>query len=236
MNLRITFAILLLVSKFLIAETITISTVEGLPLSDICSHIIEKVYEKAGYELKIIPMPPARATFEVTTGRIDGETHRIGSYGEDHPSLIQVPFSYYSIQVVLYTNMDNPARYASIEDLPLYRYAILRGIKNSKDLTAEFPNVQEVDDSLTMFKLLLLNRTDFAVTSNIFGDAFLHKNGIEGITTHQIPLQNTDLYHYLHIDHADIVPIIYRTMRDMAASGELDLIIKEAERLILESL
>lgn len=224
--------LILLISLSLKAETIRISTVEGLPLSEICSYILERVYEKAGLELEIVPMPPARAIRESTSGRIDGETHRIESYGDNNPELVRVPFSHYSIQVILYTDFDNPARLSTYDEFPQYRFSILRGIKNSKELTSGFPNVHIVDDAMTMFQLLKLGRIDFAVTSNIFGDSFLRRNGIDGIVAHSTPLQTTELYHYLHKDHSEVASIIDKTLRKMDASGELDRIKKEAEKIV----
>ncbi len=232
MKYKLLLLCLFIFSHSLYSNNITISTVEGLPLSDICSYILQKVYDKAGYELEIRSMPPARATFESTSGRVDGETHRIESYGESHPELIKVPFPIYSIEISLFTISDNPARYATKKDFPQYRFTILRGIKNSKDLTSSFLHVNEVDNAMTMFQLLQMGRTDFAVMSNIYGKAFLEKSKIDGIITHDIPLQVTDMFHYLHKDHADLVPIIDKTLRDLSTSGELVQIKLDAEEQV----
>lgn len=145
----------------LFSESVTISTVKGLPLSDICSYILKEVYSKAGLDLEVIAMPSFRATLESTSGNTDGETHRIELYATSHPELIRVPFPFYIVETALYTRKGNPIYFNELRDLSGYRFAIHKGIKNSIEKTRGFPYVREFNSTETMFRMLELERIDY---------------------------------------------------------------------------
>lgn len=215
------------------SETLKISTIEGSPVSEICSIILTGIYEQAGLELEILTMPATRATKELTTGAIDGETHRIITYNEIYPQLLIVPLSYYSIDTVLYTQENNPARYVPVEDFPKFSFAILKGVKRAAELTENFPNVKEFDTSDIMMRFLELERTDFALISRINGNFIIKDLEIKGLVHREPPVERTFLYHFLHYRHRNLVPVLEETISRMGKSGELEELVKRAESRVL---
>lgn len=211
------------------SEPLTISTIEGSPVSDICSMIIRDIYEKAGLEITIVPMPAVRATSESTAGKIDGETHRIEAYGDKHEELLIVPFSYYSIDTNLFTQQNNPAAGKSLSELSDYKFVILKGVSQSQELTRGFPRVQEFEDSETMIRFLMMKRADFAILSRLHGMEVLKELRADDIIPLEPPVDETRLYHYVHKKHGDLVPLLMKTMKEMEQSGELAEIIRRAE-------
>ncbi|MBN2657145.1 MAG: transporter substrate-binding domain-containing protein [Spirochaetales bacterium] len=211
------------------SEPLTISTIEGSPVSDICSIILTGIYEKAGLEISIVPMPAVRATSESAAGKIDGETHRVLAYGDNHEDLRIVPFSYYSIDTNLFTQRNNPAAGKNMSELSSYKFAILKGVRQSQELTKGFTQVQEFEDSETLIRFLMLRRADFAILSRLHGMEILEKLSADEIVVLEPPIDETKLYHYLHRKHEDLVPLLKRTMEEMAESGELAQLIRRAE-------
>ena len=225
--------IFILFSSVLWAETLTVSTIEGSPVSDIASLILQEIYNRAGLNLNVIPMPALRATVESTGGNIDGETHRVLSYGTKHPDLILVSEPYYNIETVLFTQKDNPALHVDKESLTQYRISILKGVVKALELTKNYREVIEFDTSDQMMQFLSLRRTDFALLSRLNGISVINRLGIRGLVTYSPPLEITILYHYLHKSHSDLVPLLEKTIRELRDSGELEEITARAETRIM---
>lgn len=221
--------VLLFSSMNLQAQTLTISTIEGSPVSFVSSYILREIYKKAGLDLEIISMPATRATIQSTTGATDGETHRVKSYGNIHPELLIVQPSYYCIDTVLFAQKGSDALQADLEEISRYRVAILKGVKNAIELTEGFADIQEFETSLQMMQFLALGRTDYVLLSHLNGNSVLKDNKIENITVYDPPIERTCLYHYLHISHSDLIPKLERTIKELKESGELEEITRRAE-------
>lgn len=232
---KIPAILLLLLSVSLYSQTVRVATIEGSPVSTICSMILTEIYREAGYELEVIAMPAVRATKESTEGSIDGETHRISTYGGKHPELIMVPFSYYSVDTVLFSLADHPARHLPPDQLNRYRFAILKGVERSRELTEGFEIVTEFEDSETMLHFLKLERADFALLSRLHGISLIEKNGLDGIVAYEPPLEKTELYHYLHKSQSHLIPELVETMENLSRSGKLDRIITMIENIVLRA-
>lgn len=233
---KLTIVFLVIFPFFIPAESLTISTIEGSPVSEIACLILEEIYAKVGIDINIISLPALRATIESTSGNIDGETHRVFSYMKSHPEVNIVQESYYSIETVLFTQKSNPALYASVETLPLYSFSILKGVEKSIELTHGFSHVQEFDTADRMMQFLSLGRIDFALLSKLNGISVLNRLELDGIEIYSPPLEITELYHYLHKSHSDLIPLLEKTIRNMKNSGELRGIIQNAEKKVMGSL
>jgi len=219
----------ILSSFFLGGEPLVISTIEGSPISDICSRVLRDIYSQAGLELIIEPMPAVRATIESTTGKIDGESHRVEAYGDIHRELLIIPLSYYSIDTNLFTQRGHPDTDKSLEDLGDYNFAILKGVKQSEELTSGLAQVMAFENSEMMIRFLMLGRADFAILSRLHGMEIIKKLDAENIIPVEPPLLKTYLFHYIHQKHAHLIPLLEKTIREMRKSGALEESIKRAE-------
>lgn len=223
----------LIFPSFLSGKTVRLTTIEGSPVSEICSRILKEVFLKAGLEMEVTAMPNLRAARESSSGNFDGETHRISSYGDSHPELVQVPFSYYSIDTNLFS-LAGSCPQGGMDNLKEYRFAILKGVAASRRLTDGFSRVQEFEDSSEMMRFLLLGRTDFVILSRIHGLSVIKEIGAAGIVTCEPPIDKTELFLYLNRSVSGLVPLIEKTMGEMSRSGELAAVIKNAETAVMQ--
>ena len=76
-------------------------------------------------------------------------------------------------------------------------------------------------------------RADVALTNTVDGLMVLNKLGIDNVIPIEKPLAVLDLFHYIHADHKDLIPIIDAKIKEMKASGELTKIIKDAEHAVI---
>lgn len=234
-NVKLILPLFFLSLFSLTGETYRVSTIEGSPISEICTLVLQEIYKKAGHELEVLPMPAARATRESTTGKIDGETHRVSTYGRVHPELLIIPVPYYSIDTNLFTQADHPAMGKEFDELRDYRFAILKGVRKSAELTVGYPYVQEFETSELMLRFIELGRADFAILSRLNGLSIINKLGLEGIVPFEPPIEVTDLYHYVHESHYKLIPLLEETIREMDRTGELEEVIRRYETVVMEN-
>lgn len=235
LSLNILFQSLLLcciVSNVRGAEKYHFASIEGLVEQEIGRIILAEVYKKLGIDIVIIAMPGKRAEREATAGMVDGEIMRIWSYGEENPSTIRVPTPYYYLETTAFVKK-NDIVVAVKADLAKYSLVKVRGVKHTNNITEGLGFVQDVENTCQMMRFLLAGRADIALTNTIDGTLSLNRCGITGIVPAGKPLAVWKLYHYLHVDHKDLVPRVDTVIKKMIASGEMAALIKKAEFSII---
>ncbi|MDA3809995.1 MAG: transporter substrate-binding domain-containing protein [Spirochaetaceae bacterium] len=211
----------------------TFVALENQIVFEVCSEIIQTLYERLDMEISVVYMPGNRAETESILGSVDGEVGRISTFADGKPELIQVPTSYYQIETTAFALKDRNIQIESPGDLTPYSIAVMRGVINTDQLTKNNENLYVFDNIGTMMQFIELGRADMALTSKIGGLAALRKTGIKNVRPLPKPVVTRELYHYIHISHSDLVPLIDSIIKEMKASGELDELIKVTEEKIL---
>jgi ABC-type amino acid transport substrate-binding protein len=181
--------------------------------------LLKAIYKKAGYELKVTPMPAARATVEAEGGAVDGEVNRVAAYATAHPNLIRVdpPISIWKISA-FYKN----SKQLSIngrEDLKKYSLAHVRGLKGAEDLVEGATRVSLLATSEQLLKFLEQDRVEVIVDGQSQIKLYTERLGIKDLA--QVELTRTPLYHYLHEKNRSLVPVISGIVKKLSDSGEL---------------
>lgn len=229
--LNILFQSLLLccvVSNVRSSEKYHFASIEGLVEQEIGRIILPEVYKKLGINIVITAMPGKRAEKEATSGVVDGEIMRIWSYGEENPSTIRVPTPYYYLETTAFVKNKNIVVTVKA-DLAKYSLVKIRGVKHTNNITEGLEFVQDVETTCQMMRFLLAGRADIALTNTIDGTNTLKRCRITGVVPSGKPLAVWKLYHYLHVDHKDLVPRVDTVIKKMIASGEMAALIKKAE-------
>jgi ABC-type amino acid transport substrate-binding protein len=84
-----------------------------------------------------------------------------------------------------------------------------------------------------MFKLLFSNKVDVVLTNTMDGNAAISRLGLQNIVEMQKPLARLALYHYLHNKHDDLVPFIDKEINRLKANKEIDRLINNAEKRVM---
>lgn len=208
-------------------------SIEKLAEQEIGRIIMPQVYQRAGLDVTITPMPGKRAQAEVISGRKDGEIMRIWHYGTENPTTIRVPTPYYFLETMAFIRKDSGITITSKADLAKYRLVKIRGVKHTNYITAGMLNVYDIESTEAMFKLLQNNRADVALTNTLDGQLLLSKLGLDTITAIKKPLAVLPLYHYLHRNNADLVSKIDAALKAMIDSGELKTLIDKAKQQVI---
>jgi hypothetical protein len=81
----------------------SISPSAASPLGHLSKAIYTEAFQRVGYDLVVIYLPPARASMAADAGMIDGELGRGPTYGVVHPALVRVDESAFTMTLSAYT-------------------------------------------------------------------------------------------------------------------------------------
>lgn len=199
-----------------------IARIENIPDQWVGGEILKVVYGRLNIPIELVDMPAKRALLDSSSGRLDGEVHRNIHVQEQYPSLILLrPAINYIEPSVFSKNLHFAVKgWDSIKD---YSIGIVRGVGTSEDGTMGMKRVLAVTTMEQLMQLLDAERVDVAVSDSFSGLAVIMELGLgERIRVLAPPLQKTDIYHFLHEKHRDLIPRVERVLREMQANGELE--------------
>lgn len=215
------------------AQTYHFASIKGLIEQEVGRKVLPEIYRKLGLEITITPEPAPRAQRDVVSGVKDGEILRIWTYGIQNPTTIRVPVPYYYLETMAFVRKDSGIVIRRPEDLRKYRIVKVRGVKHTDVITAGLPQVFEIGSTEQMMRFLQAGRADVALTNTIDGVFELKRLGLTEIVSAGERLAVWDLFHYVHEDHRDLVPRVAAAIEAMRASGELDSLVRRAEREVI---
>ncbi|MBF0203559.1 MAG: transporter substrate-binding domain-containing protein [Desulfamplus sp.] len=209
--------------------------IDGLAEQVVAEKMLKDIYNKMGIAINIQAVPGERAKMLATTGKSDGETLRIFSYGEKNKMMVRVPTPYSSLETTVFAKKSSNITIKSKDELKKYKIVIVRGVQHTQDITEGIETVYVIDNSEMMMKFLDAGRADIAITNTIVGLSVLKtlKNSeIVPIGT----LETLDLFHYLNEKNKDIVPKVDEIIQSMTKSGELKQLREKYEQEYLENI
>lgn len=216
------------------SETYHFVSIEHLAEQKIGKLLITEIYKKLNIDVTIEALPGKRASKLSSSGVKDGEIMRIFSYGSENPMQIRVPTPYYQLKTMAFIKKGNAIVINSIEDLKKYRLVKVRGVKHTDNITKGLANVYDVNDTETMMAFINKGRADIALTSCVDGKLVLKRKGITGVIPIDKPLAVLPLFNYIHKDHKNIIAKVDAVIKEMTSSGEMDAIIRSAQKKIIE--
>ncbi|MDP6777363.1 MAG: transporter substrate-binding domain-containing protein [Candidatus Latescibacteria bacterium] len=178
--------------------------------------------------------PGARALEISSSGKADGEIHRIWEIGEKYPTLRRVPTPINYIETVGFVRKDSNFDIKKCEDLKPYRVATVRGIKHTEICSKGVEALSVSNDGESMMKFLKMSRADVALDAGFNGLIQLRKSGLES-TIEPLPkaLGKSLLYAYVHEKHTALITKLDSEFQKMVESGEMSAI---RERVMQEVL
>ncbi|MES2049539.1 MAG: hypothetical protein V4447_14150, partial [Pseudomonadota bacterium] len=168
--------------------------------------VLTEIYRRVDLDLTVLAMPPARASIEASTGRVDGEVNRVASYGAAHPTLIRIDPPLCIWTVSAFHKKTDKFTIQSAIDLAPRSVGKVRGIVGATLLTSGLPNVQDANSSKSLMQMLDLDRFEVAVDGTFESEFHLQQLQLKNINV--VELTRYALHHYLHEKHRDLVPVI----------------------------
>ena len=180
--------------------------------------IITEAFRRIGIQVQIITQPPERALINANEGAIDGDCWRVSGNEARYPNLVMVPEPVDEASIKVFTR-DPDMRITGWADLKPYDVAFINGWKILEAKVTATRTLDRVKDIDALFVLLDKGRTDAALVDPVMGQAVVRRRGLTGIRILEPPLTRQDMYMYLHRRHADLVPRLTETLRQMKRDG-----------------
>lgn len=210
-------------------QTIVLNTAFAPPVSNnsqtgFADQVLREAFRRIGYQLVTVRMPAERALINANRGIDDGELARVGGLQKKYPNLIQVPETFLTIDMVLYSKNYPNFTVTGWDSVASHSVAIISGWKIMEQNFAKLGNQVEIiktDSPEQSFFLLKNNRVDFVAYSNWSGLGYLKTHNISNVMLLEPPLARPKFYVYLHKKHKKIVPQLAEAIKSMKTDGTL---------------
>lgn len=180
------------------------------------------VYERAGIKAEFVPLPHNRSLLSANDGSVDGDVGRVASVEEKYPDLRRVNVKLMDLNGAVYTLRKDIESYSD-DLLTKYRVGYVLGVRwiekkmKGKSATA-------VRDYPALFEMLLQDRVDIVLASEISGDAVLHDLGDRAANIRKLhPFVFTaPIYHYVNKKNEAIIPRLEKALTELVEEGYWD--------------
>ncbi len=191
------------------------STPEGTGFEDL---IVKEAFQRIGISIKIVSLPAERGVINVNQGIDDGLFVKIAGVEERYPNLIMVPEKICDYDFAAFTK--NPSiQINGWESLKPYHVAYLRGWKMYETNIKAARSIITVKDDDALIELLTHGRVDIIAYELLEMKVRVKKMKLTGIIALQPLLAKKDMFCYLHRKHANLLPGLVQSLKDMKADG-----------------
>lgn len=200
--------------------------------------IFTEAFKRLGVPFQLEQYTLARRAILVDSGRIDGETSRIYSYGDTRPNLIRVEESLIDLSFALYTA--NPKlRLARLEDLRTTQHLVefRRGILICENTLKQYVDAERLSDVVTQeqgLKKLVSGRTDLYCDIDVYVLQELQSPDLKDSAKNVRKVisigKAVPTYPFLNKKHAELAPRLAAVLKQMKAEGLIEAYRLQVER------
>lgn len=206
-------------SAFASEREIVIGTLSDVDSSHPTYQLVQEAYRRIGVRTRLLSLPYERSEYEANRGRIvDAELARTSEAETLFPNLVKIDVPLQPVTVTVFTsNPDLKVRsYADLQDL---RIDTVRGMQVVVSRLGNLPYT-EVATIEQIFKRLESGRSDVAVLPGDVASIVLERMNIRGVYQLTPNLEELLLYHWLHLQHADLAEPLAKALRDVIEEHE----------------
>jgi polar amino acid transport system substrate-binding protein len=230
---QIILCVALLSLSFPIAaqEKLILSVIEGTPPAKAVSEILRQAYSQLGIQLKFQYFPALRGLVYSNKGETDGEAFRVDGIEKEYPNLVRVDVAVRMDLMYLFVKKGKGFVVNGWGSIPKeYSLCYQRGIKFAEYAVVEYGlQAETVETTEQLFRKLQRDRNDVILAGGSEGAQLISQLQYDNIIRLAPPIYTTYLYHYLHREHADLVPKITAVLEKMETRGEIEKIRDQVE-------
>jgi polar amino acid transport system substrate-binding protein len=179
--------------------------------------VAREALRRAGFGLRVVPLPVERALVNANAGIEDGDLYRAAGFEKDYPNLVQVP------QAIVEQDFVAFARRADIvvrgwPDLARHSVAYVTGNKILERQLQGMAEVTSVRDNAALFGLLAADRVDVVLINRWVGHLAARQANL-AVRAQEPPLLTVPMFVYLHRRHEALVPRLATTLAEVRRDG-----------------
>jgi polar amino acid transport system substrate-binding protein len=179
--------------------------------------MVREAMRRAGYGLRVVPLPHERALQNANAGIEDGDLYRAAGFEKDYPNLVQVT------QPLLEQDFVAMSRRADIEvrgwpDLARYSVGYVTGNKILERQLQGVARQTSVRDNPGLFAMLAADRVDVILINRWVGYLAARHAGLV-VRVHEPPLLRLPMFIYLHRKHESLAPRLAKALAEVRGDG-----------------
>jgi polar amino acid transport system substrate-binding protein len=179
--------------------------------------VAREAFRRAGYGLRVLPLPHERALQNANAGIEDGDLYRAAGFEKDYPNLVQVP------QPLLEQDFVAMSRRADVEvrgwpDLARYSVGYVTGNKILERQLQGVAGQTSVRDNAALFAMLAADRVDVVLINRWVGYLGARQAGL-AVRVHEPPLLRVPMFIYLHRRHSSLAPPLAAALGEVRRDG-----------------
>ena len=234
MNNRLLKALLIIVMPMLTwGQTIQVAQLKNTPDHILGGMLLKAIYNQANIPLELVITPSARALVQSSAGKLDGELQRIYALADSYPTLIRVPTPFTYFEPAAFTT-NTKIKINGWRSLHGLNVGMVRGMKFAELGLQGMEGIQQVTGSDQLFNMLSAGRVDVIVSARFNGLYHIARFNLHNIKQLEPVLERHELYHYLHVKHKKLVPIIDTAIQSMTKNNELHRLRRQFYKKILK--
>lgn len=223
--MKLTLALLLVLSLPLRAEELHLSVIANNPTHEDIWRVVQAAARRAGIPASARVVPAERALALANSGATDGDVGRIAGLEKQYPNLLRVPEPVYQYAAYAFAlnKLDVSAGWESLRG---HGICIRRGIKLF-ELRTEGMQRQVLEDEASIVRMLRNGGCELALLEPdspvVKAELVAHPPLFKLLP----PLEVAPLYLYLHKSHAGLVPRFAEALKQMRQDGTLQNILND---------
>jgi polar amino acid transport system substrate-binding protein len=204
--------------EFMNSKPLVIAYGQEAYTSLLLRNLILEAYDEAGIPVEFRLIPAGESLGLLSRGEIDGDLARIPVVVKGYEHIVQVPALVHNLEMVIITADDHPP-VSGLEDLRRERLGFVENSRILVSMTEGYRRQMYADISQVV-QALLDAQIDAAIVERYNARYELLRTGAKNLVVHEPPVSVSDLYHYLHEDHAELVPRLTAAIEGLHAGGD----------------
>lgn len=219
--------IILLFPTLLFAQPETVRIVTGEESAAFLP-ILERIMNEAGIDFIFESLPPERAHHEFNNENYDMYAFAFPNKLLLLHDTIKVPEFMAKEPIMAYVMIGNEFPVKGWNSLQPYSIGIIRGQKITEINTKNFPDVQKVVNSVSLFKMLESGRIDVAILMHSLAEPVLNKLNLKDrVTALTPPIMLDSVYILIKKHFSHLIPPLNRIIKKLRESGEIQKMMAE---------
>lgn len=203
-------------------DTLVFSTFPSSAMTAVFRDVLSEAYQRIGIAIEVEELPAERALMLADSGTVDGEAGRMTAIESVTSNLVRISVPIFTAKTYVFTR-DLKIQVDGFNSLRPYKIGILTGYKFVEKMVADMDHVI-VPKYEDLFFMLNDGYVDVVIMAERDGVSTLKSMGLISIQPLTPPLDESPMYHYLHVRHNALVPRITTVLEDMQREGRIQAI------------
>ncbi|MFZ5572138.1 MAG: substrate-binding periplasmic protein [Thermodesulfobacteriota bacterium] len=205
---------------------LTINCTLHSPYEAFFFRLVEEVCSRNRISVSRNTPPVERSLMHVNQGIEDGDGPRIAGLASTYPNIVCVPEPFGVFRFGAFTR-NQQMIIDGWKGLANWNVAYIRGWKIFDNQVSAAKSITKVNNAEQLFRLLDADRVDLVLITQLAGYGMIQKLDLKGMGFVEPPLAVEPNFLYLHKRHADLAPVMARTLQQIKQDGVYDRLYQE---------